>query len=29
MMAAHYGEPVVVAQMQVAQLERVETGAGF
>ena len=29
MVAVHYGEPVVVAQIQVAQVERVETGAGF
>jgi len=27
--AVHYGESVVMAQVQVAQLERVEIGAGF
>jgi hypothetical protein len=27
--AAHYDEPVVLAQMQIAQVERVEIGAGF
>ena len=29
MVAAHYGEPVVVARMQVAQVERAEMAAGF
>lgn len=29
MVAVHYGEPVVLAQMQVAQVERLEIGAGF
>ncbi len=29
MVAAHYGEPVVVARMQVAQVERAEILAGF
>jgi len=29
LVAAHYGEPVVLAQMQVAQVERMEMSAGF
>jgi len=29
MVAVHYGEPVLLARMQVAQVERMEIGAGF
>jgi hypothetical protein len=29
MVAVHYGEPVGWAEMQVARVERIETGAGF
>lgn len=29
MVAAHYGEPVVVARMQLVQAERAEMAAGF
>jgi hypothetical protein len=29
MVAMHYGEPVLLAQIQVARLERLEISAGF